>query len=471
MNLSAKVADTIRKYSMFQRGEKVLVAVSGGPDSVALLHLLAGLREELGFALEVAHLGHGIRGDEAREDALFVARLAQGLSLPFHLREVDLPRLRKTRGGGNLEAMARKERYDFFAALAREREIGKIATAHTRDDQVETFLMWLLRGSGGRGLGAIPPVRTLDARGESLWLVRPMIETSRQEVIGYLTAQGFSYRTDRTNLDRTRLRNWIRLELLPQLRARLDPRLDARLAQAADLLREEEEVLNFLTEERLEQVVRAGDLPRAAVLRESKAVQRRLIRLWLERKVGNLKGIGFHHVEKILRLVAHGPSQCRLSIPGGWDFVKEYAVLRLEEKRRKPSRLGYSYPLPHQGELVIPEAGMKLKSSCHACAAPARPRSELEAVFDLALLPESLVVRNFRPGDRFHPLGMRGRKKVKELFIEKRLPLSARPTYPLVLAGEEILWIPGCARSAVAAVSPGTRAVLRVELVSQAGQP
>ena len=468
MTLSAKVGDTIRKYGMFQRGDKVLVAVSGGADSVALLRLLADLREELGLALEVAHLEHGIRGDEAREDALFVARLAEEFSLPFHFRKVDLPRIRKTSGGGNLEAMARKERYDFFGALARERGIRQVATAHTRDDQVETLLMWLLRGSGGRGLGAIPPIRRLDAKGEGLWLVRPMIETSRQEVIGYLTAQGFSYRTDRTNLDRTRLRNWIRLELLPQLRARLDPRLDARLAQAADLLREEEEVLNLLTEERLEQAARAGDLLRDAVLRESKAVQRRLIRLWLERTAGNLKGIGFYHVEKILRFIADGPSQGRLSIPGGWDFVKEYAVLRLEKKRYKPERLSYSYPLPHQGELVIPEAGVKLKSSCHPCTPPARPRNNLEAVFDLALLPEFLEVRNFRPGDRFRPLGMGGRKKVKELFIEKRVPLSARSAYPLVLAGEEILWIPGYGRSAVAAVSPGTRALLRVELVSPA---
>lgn len=468
MDLQANVKQTILKHAMFRRGDRVLVAVSGGPDSVALFDILVDLREELGLQLEVAHLEHGIRGDEAREDALFVARLAEKLSLPFHLREINLPRIRETEGGGNLEAMAREKRYEFFAALAREREIQKVATAHTRDDQVETLLMWLLRGSGGRGLSAIPPIRRLDLGSQPLegpWLVRPLIEACREEILGYLAARGLQYRTDRTNLDATRLRNWIRLELLPQLRARLDPHIDERVARVANLLREEEEMLELVTRDRFQRAVRAGDLLLEPVLRESRAMQRRLIRFWIETAKGDLRGIGFDHIEKIVGFLAQGPPQGRLSIPAGWSLVKEYGILRLEKHRPERARAGYSYRLSRQGELTIPEAGVTLESSCHACMRPVRPRNSLEAVFDLALLPDVLTVRNFRPGDRFRPLGMRGRKKVKDLFIEKRVPLRVRSTHPLLVAGEEILWIPRYGRSSVAAVGPETREVLRVRLV------
>ena len=157
MTLQDQVKKTIEKHQMIKQGDDLLVAVSGGPDSVALLHLLCDLREELELHLEVAHLQHGIRGAEAQEDARFVAELAEKLGLPFHLKEVDLPRIRSAAGKGNLEALARVERYRFFAAVARERKLGKIATAHTQDDQAETVLMWLLRGSGLEGFRRYAP--------------------------------------------------------------------------------------------------------------------------------------------------------------------------------------------------------------------------------------------------------------------------------------------------------------------------
>lgn len=465
MDLEAKVRKTVRKYSMFRHGDRVLVAVSGGPDSVALLGLLVDLKKELDLGLEVAHLEHGIRGDEAREDALFVSRLAERFSLPFHLRQLDLPGIRRAKGGGNLEDLARNERYQFFAELAGERGIHKLATAHTRDDRTETLLMWLLRGSGGRGLGAIPPMRRLGYKTGNLWLVRPLIEASRQEITGYLAANALSYRTDHTNLDRERLRNWIRLELLPRLRARLDLNLDERLARTADLVRDDEALLDMITRERLGRATRAGELVGSAVVGEHKAIQRRLIRLWLEQAKGDLRAVGFDHVDAILDFITRGPPQGRLSIPGGWEIVKEYDALRLEGKRGQPRQVRYSYELPPEGELDIPEAGMRLKTSRHAARLCARPRGDWEAVFDLARLPEKLTVRNFRAGDRFRPLGMHGRKKVKDLFIEKRVPRSLRSTLPLLAAGEEILWIPRCGRSSVAAVGPATPEVLRVELV------
>ena len=473
MSLQTKVRETIRKYNMVSRGDRVLAAVSGGPDSVALLHLLSGLRGELGLHLEVAHLQHGIRGEDAKQDALFVARLAERLAFPFHVRDVDLPRMRLERGGGNLEAMGREERYRFFAALAAQRGIHRVATGHTRDDRVETLLMRLLRGSGRGGLSGMAPVRPLSSsrgRGhEEPLLVRPLIEASRREILDYLQGEGLEYRTDPTNMDLASLRNWVRLHLLPQLRERMDPHVDERLSQSADLLCEEEEIFAEMARDRLRQVVRGRDLMRGPLLQEGKALQRRLLRLWLEATLGDLGDVGFHHVESALEFIDRGPAQGRFPMPRGWSLVKAYEAVCLEKKRQKQKALCYSYGLPQQGELVIPEAGMKMQSSCGSFSSHLWPQDNLEALFDSALLPETLTVRNFRAGDRFQPLGMQGHKKVKDLFIEKKVPLAVRATLPLLLAGGEILWIPRYGRSKVAKIGPQTKEVVKVRLVAYNG--
>src|SRR5713226_6378318 len=472
MGLEEKVRQTIRKYGLLSGGDKVLVAVSGGPDSVALLHLLCALREELSLHLEVAHLQHGIRGEEARQDALFVANLAKSLALPFHLKEVNLPGLKSERSKGNLEQMGREERYRFFAAVAAEHSISKVATGHTRDDQVETFLMWLLRGSGRNGLGGMPPTRRLTAREASkqIFLIRPLIEISRNEIIDYLTLRGLSHRTDQTNLDSHPLRNWIRLHLLPQLRDRIDSNLDERLAHLTDLLREEESILENLGREHVEAIIKGQTLMLDPLLRESKAMQRRLLRLWLETILGDLRTIGFDHIEEALRFVAEGPPQGRLSIPRKWELVKEYGTVRLEKRRRLQQPFCYSYTLQHDAELTISEAGLKLLSSRGSFSSDVLPENDLEAVFDADSLPGTLTVRNFRNGDRFQPLGMRGHKKVKDLFIEKKIPLSVRRTLPLLSAGNEILWIPGYGRSEIAKLGPGTKEILKIKVVVSGGQ-
>ncbi|OGQ81162.1 MAG: tRNA lysidine(34) synthetase TilS, partial [Deltaproteobacteria bacterium RIFCSPLOWO2_12_FULL_60_19] len=458
------IKGTIAKCQMFSRGDGVLVAVSGGPDSVALLNVLCELREEFGLRLEVAHVQHGIRGEEAREDARFVARMARQLGLAFHLKELNIPKLKAERGKGNLEAMAREARYGFFAEVAKQQGIQKIALGHTRDDQVETLLMWLLRGSGRKGLGGMAPVLKDEGGRMKAEVVRPLIETSREEIKAYLAAEALAYRTDRTNADTALLRNWIRLELLPQLRGKFGSDLHERLAHLADLMRDEEELLRGLAEGLLLEIVRQGELLREALVEQPKAMQRRLVRLWLEEKLGSLKGVEFEHVEEILRLISDGPPQGRVAIPQGREVVRRYDRVRLEKKSPGRRAVCYSYTLPVAGEVAIPEAGVKMASE--RCAMPIDlPSGDgKEALLDLSSLPEILTVRNFRNGDRFRPLGMRGHKKLKDLFIEKKAPLEVRAALPLLLAGDEILWIPGFGRSDVAKIGPATREVVRVRL-------
>jgi len=468
MDLRSKVRETIFKYKMFSSGEKVLVAVSGGPDSVALLHLLHGLQEEVDLRLEVAHLQHGIRGEEGREDALFVAGIAARLALPFHLKEVDLPGVKAQRGRGNLEAMGREERYGYFAALAKARDIQKIATGHTRADQMETLFMWLLRGSGRRGLGGMPPVRRIaegDPTSAGPLLVRPLIEASREEVLDFLAHADLEYRTDKTNLDPAPLRNWIRLRLLPQVREKFGPELEGRLAHTAEICREEDEILERLARQDLARVIQGQHLTRDLFLRLGKAMQRRVLRLWCAAKLGHVRGFGFSNVEEALEFIAHGPPQGRLSIPGGWDLVKRYGKIHIEKQGRDRKPVCYTYELPRQGgELVVPEANIRIEGRILSASPGATPRGRGEALFDLAALPETLTVRNFRRGDRFRPLGMRGHKKLKDLFIEKKVPLEVRSTLPLFLAGAEILWIPGYGRSDIAKIVPATREILRIRV-------
>jgi len=470
MNLETKIRETIQKYGMLSHGDSVLLGVSGGPDSVALFHLMLGLREELGLRMAVAHLIHGLRGDEAREDARFVAHLADQWAIPFYLKEVDLPRVKLARGKGNMEALGRKERYDFFAHVAENCTLNKVATAHTRDDQAETVVMWFLRGSGRRGLSGISPVRHLKGEGtgpsDSL-LVRPLIEASRQEILAYLVDRNLDYRTDSTNLDCRLLRNWTRHQLLPQLRERIDGGVSGRLAQLAEIFRDEEKLLHEITQRSLERLGGDGSLMVGALLREDKAMQRRLIRAWVESNDHSLRGMAFSTVEMVLDFMAQGPSQGRLSLPMGWDLVKEYDAIRLERTRRiKPGQICYSYTLPREGALVVPEAGVRFQSLRSSYVSPhARPQNEFEAFFDSSSLPEPLTVRNFRTGDCFQPLGMTGHKKVKDLFIDKKIPLSVRRTLPILVAGEEVLWIPCYGRSELAKAGPKAREILQVRVV------
>lgn len=426
--------------------DRVLVAVSGGPDSVALLHVLCDLSAELRLRLEVAHVQHGIRGEEAEEDARFVAQLVESLNFPLHLTWINLRERRAVAAKGNLEAMAREERHAFFAMVARERGLDKVAMAHTRDDQAETVLMWLLRGSGRRGLGGMAPVHPLPGY-PALTIIRPLLETTKSAILEFLREKDFSYRLDRTNQDPALLRNWIRLELIPRLKQRIDPNLPSRLSQQAEIIRDEDAFLDELAHVELAKVRQGEALGRDLFLKQPGAMQRRLLRLWLGEVRGHLRGLDFGHLAAILRLISDGPPQGRVALPGGWEFMKEYGTLVLQKRSYRRNPVCYTYEYRLGSDLRIPEAGVTIHSKQMSSSDVEWPKTDMDAVFDLASLPDKLTVRNFRRGDRFRPLGMGGHQKVKDLFINKKVPRSVRSTWPLLSMGGEILWIPGFGRS------------------------
>ena len=465
MNLTRKVREFLTSNNLLSSRDSVLVAVSGGADSVALLHVLHELQTDLELRLEVAHLQHGIRGDEARDDARFVARLCDHLGLRCHIREIDLPHLKANAGSGNIEEMARKQRYNYFVELARVRRLDKVATAHSLNDQAETVLMRLFRGAGRTGLGGIAPIRELTDRqfqDHRVLLIRPFIGVSRDEVLQFLHERRIAFRSDSSNANSDYLRNWTRLDLIPQLKQKFGDNLILRLSQQAETIRAEEAYLNVRAHAELRSIATGLTLKRQLFLQLDKALQRKVLRVWLKEHRGNLRGIDFNHVEAVLDLVAGTRAHGSVPLPGGWALFREYDVLRLAKRLGNLRRQCYSYALQPGIQLRIREAGVIIESRV-VSAPPPLPETLMEAVFDFALIPGEMIVRNFRNGDRIEPLSLRGHKKVKDLFIDQKLALATRAVTPLLTAAKEILWIPGYCRSETATISAATKAFLCVE--------
>lgn len=434
----------VQRYDLVALGDTVLVAVSGGADSVALLAALRELQGAFGIGLVAAHLNHGLRGAESVADCAFVERLAGELAVPLHVDTAQVP-------SGNLEAEARRVRYAFLERAATALGATKIATAHTLDDQAETVLLRLLRGAGRRGLGGIRP-----RRGR---IIRPLIGCDRVQVRSFLVERGLDWRRDRSNFDVTYARACIRAGYLPALAREFNPRLARALARLADVLREEDALLDRLAAT----VPGAGEALDLAVLCALEApIARRVVRRWW-RRYGSGRRLGLAHVEAALALARREAGGGGVRVPGG-AVVREEKALRF---RAAPDAFGaaeaYAFALEPGAAVEVP-GGWRLRLS-EEVVDEGPPPGVAVCVVDADRLRAPLSVRNRRRGDRVQPLGLGGHTTIKRLFIARGVPRALRVSYPLVLAGDEVLWVPGCARSERALVTAATRRtlVIRVE--------
>jgi len=456
-----RVLSTIREFSMIERGDSVLVAVSGGPDSVVLLHVLRTLRDELGITLHVAHLDHSLRGEASDEDAEYVHRLADEMRIPVTIEKTDVPQIQRTLRMSPEEA-ARLVRYEFLNRVADEVGATRIALGHTADDQVETVLMNILRGAGVDGLRGMPPVREK--------IMRPFINIRRSEIEEYLRANGLRPRTDETNLMPRFTRNRIRLELLPILRRDYNPAVDSAVIQLAELARSDVAYLNLLTRDALDRLTvtreagmlsvdadGTGDLP--------DAVARRLVRMAAKDVSGDVRNIGVRHVDDLLDLVRSSGS-FRYELPGGILVERSENTLTFFD-RDSPGRsqINYAYALPVPGEVRVSQAEAIISSEARADPIdPLRRSDAMAAVFDLDSVVGALTVRNWRAGDRIRPLGMSGSKKLQDIFVDGRVPRCRRHRI-LVLADEaRVLWVAGLVVSDEVKVKADTRRWLVVSV-------
>jgi len=453
-----KVMRFIEENSLFASGDTVVAAVSGGADSVALLDILVSLRE-LRLKLIAAHLNHQLRGADADADEEFVRKLAGSYGVPAVVKRVDVGEVAR-REGRSLEDAGRSARYAFFAELAVSHKAHAVALAHHADDQAETVVMRLLRGAGGSGLCAMAP------RSAGLY-VRPLLNAKRREIEKYLQRRGIAWRIDGSNASVDFLRNRIRHELIPYL-ARYNPAISERLAATAEILAADEEFLDSATAESFTRhAVSSPDrvtLALPGLRSEPRAIRLRLYRRAILQAKGDLARIGFRHLQAIDSLVFSGKPQLALDLPDRLRAAKSYGEISFSAGEGKGALFS--------GEIVLDGPGIyPLPGSCMLAVDFADASYDLKsapawaAYFDLDQAPFPWRVRTFRPGDRLSPFGMTGHKKVKDLFIDAKLPLVFRCRIPILFCGETLLWVGGIRRSNAATLTTGTKTVVRAEIL------
>ena len=420
------VHESIRRHDLLPRGGHVLVAVSGGADSVALLHALHFLRKQLGLHLAVAHLNHGIRGKAADRDEDFVRHLAWQLGLPFFCERVDVPARARQRGI-SLEMAARNARYDFFARTG----WPLLATAHTADDQAETVLLRFLRGTGAQGLGGMAR-RT--SRG-GLSLVRPMLDVTHEDAVQFLKRHRLRWREDASNRDTDFLRNRVRHELLPLLEKKFNPQIRRALVRTSSILREENEWLDAVTAGKvaLRATLGAGTLRKLPL-----AIARRHIVRWLIFNEVEAEAVDFDVVERVLQLAARSTGTRTVPVSRTHRIVRRYDQLSVERVGKTSKALYQRLKVP--GETVLTESGLVAV----AMYAVGFKRTAGEVYLSRTAVGKSpLFMRTWRAGDRIKPLGMRGTKKLQDVFVEMKVPRDARARVLLLECRGEVVWVMG----------------------------
>jgi tRNA(Ile)-lysidine synthase len=455
----SKLTSIIRKHNLLKPDDTVIVAISGGADSTALLDLLTRLP---GFSLKLisAHLNHCLRGEESDRDQEFCRELTTRYSIPFEFQRTDVKKL-VAENGLNLEDAGRQARMSFLDQLSEKYNANAVALAHHADDQAETLLIRLLRGSGMTGLSGM---EYRNSRG----YIRPLLETTRLEIELYLHEQGLNWREDSSNHDTTFLRNRIRHELLPHLE-QYNPGIRPRLAATALLLGGDEEFLAELTEQAFKDIFRAEkdnfacDIGQFTAL--NLALQRRVLRHAFREMAGNRDGLSQHHIDAILALLDSNRPNTQFSLPQHITVVREYGRLLFKRSQTvnpdtlpdvKINTSGH-YPLPAGGSLTIELINHPIDPM---------PRSTDIIYIDFSKTPFPWQVRTFRSGDRMIPSGMHGRKKVKDIFIDRKIPLAERKSTPLLFCGDLLIWLVGVCSSEICRVSEENSSIARVSYLN-----
>jgi tRNA(Ile)-lysidine synthase len=504
IKLELKVIDFIERHSLFSPEEIVVVGVSGGADSVCLLHVLAKWRKGLGINLHVAHLNHQLRGVESEADAGYVSDLAGSLGIPVTIDRQDVADYRL---GKNLsvEEAARELRYAFFARVAGEVGANRIAIGHTRDDQVETILMHILRGTGVTGLcGLVPcspmmyesqgttlsaePLRVAKGKRSNILVIRPLLDISREETTNYCQEHQLDPRIDSSNVSLSFFRNRIRLQLLPQLR-QYNPSVDQALLRLADIAKEDNAFIEQQASELWDEVARQENnaiyLGRKQIANLPIALQRQLLRTTVTRLAGDTRDIEASHIEAA-RSLLDKPVGKTISLPhgiiceGGYDEIVIASSDTIGTwQSQLPScpfpPLSGEFHLKVPGKTVIP--GWKVIASTIREREDSQPlrgnlstsegtyRSNLVADFDLHKTGTELFVRQRRPGDRFQPLGMDMLKKLQEFMVDAKIPRYWRGNIPIVCSTQQIIWVVGWRIDDRGKVTKASKEILHLEFI------
>ena len=468
-----QIRKTIETHSMLERGDHIVVAVSGGPDSVALLRVLALLKDEFQLSLTTAHLNHGLRKEEADRDEAFVRSLSAGMGIACICKKMDIRALQEGKGQ-SLEEIGREERYRFLHETCKQCGAVKIAVGHHRDDQAETVLHHLLRGSGTAGLRGMLPVR--DGR-----IIRPLLDVGRAEILEFLRREGVSSMTDSSNKSPLFLRNRIRNELIPELVAHYNPQLIGALCQTAGIIRREDDYLTGVVRQIIGRwgiAPGCGEvaLPLPDFFALHEAVQGRIIKWLLEGMAPWRNGIGYRHIEAVLVLAHRACSRCvSVDLPFRIRVECERGILRIRKEeirrarnkngeRKTLSRFEYRVEVPATIHLSEIDKTIRLEWIGKPQLGEMKNRPET-AFMDYECMTPPLILRNMRPGDRVEPLGTGGTKKLKDYFIDRKIAARSRGEIPLFVDAGSIVWIAGERISERVRVTGKTKKVLKAEVV------
>ncbi|HSF65911.1 MAG TPA: tRNA lysidine(34) synthetase TilS [Nitrospiraceae bacterium] len=473
--LLTKLIRTVRQQQLFTPGQHLLVGVSGGPDSVALLSLLHRLALPWRLTLTVVHCNYGLRGTESEDDESFVDAFCRERQLPLVIHR---PAPSERRQQASFQAAAREERYDFMKRLAHKVQADRIAVGHTANDQAETVLMWLLRGAGMTGLAGMPYARK-DR------IIRPLLAATRDEVVAYLNHEGLTYRRDSSNEKLLYHRNRIRRELLPVI-TRLAPAAVSVLQRQADVIREDEQYLDEVTSTLVRTLVSCASgggqrIDRRAFIELPIAFQRRLIRAILRVYNDEKRTSSLRVVESVRRVILKGKGWSRLSLKrtlmtldkGSVQFSPEVGGDRgqgIDSEQKKKER--HTVPVPSTVVWAGTNQQIHVQLMTRGAAdAESRFASRGVALFDADRFSEPLVVRTWQAGDRFFPLGMGGKsKKLQDFFTDRKVAYHTRGTVPLLVAPEGILWVVGMRQDERFAVHRETTRCLVVTVHSRSSE-
>jgi tRNA(Ile)-lysidine synthase len=464
--LESRVLEYINKNDLFFPGEKVIVAVSGGPDSVCLLNILFRLKSRLGIDLHVVHLNHQLRDKESDADSRYVARMSKRLQVPSTIEKQDVSAYRR-KMGISMEEAARELRYEFFARIASEEEAACVAVAHNQNDNVETILLHILRGTGIAGLRGLQPKQVLQLGEDRLCvnIVRPLLNITREETVEYCSKIGLKPRIDSSNRSLKFTRNRIRHQLLPELKT-YNPRIDDALLRLSNIAKEEisflEELTAQLWSDNVEELGNALSIDIKRTLHLPPVVQRQLLRWSVKYLSGNIKDIEAEHVEEMLDFMQK-PSGKTLQLPHGLRLHTEYGrlIMNMESVIVCPfSPIRNTIKLKIPGETPVNDWLMQaqiLKSTVE------KYDQGFTALFDLAKTGKDLEIRTSRQGDSFQPLGMKQAKSLSHFMADSKIPGTWRASVPLVCADDKIVWVVGWRIDDSVKITPDTRKILRLE--------
>jgi tRNA(Ile)-lysidine synthase len=436
MKLAQAIKKNVIKYNMISAGDHVLIGLSGGPDSVSLTIILNQIKTELDLNLSALYVNHGLRPDEAGQELVFCSKFCKEQGIILHSKDVDVHKLMEEKKL-NLHEAARELRYTAFEDVSDEIKADKIALGHNADDQAETVLMRIMRGSGSKGMSGIPPKRGR--------IIRPLIETERVDIEQFLDKDvSQSFMIDSSNLKDGYLRNWLRLNIMDELRKK-DPGIVGEICRTADILREEDNYLEVIVTKTLMKLIsRKSESSIELFLFPLETIElpvlRRLLRRAIDAVTG-LKGITFVHIENMIALIKKGGAGDRIDLHGEIRAIKEYAVLKITSEH--PVTIA-EYKLAPSAEVVMKEISSVLKAVMEPSTDAGAVCDGKSSVFlDAGNMQFPLIVRSRDAGDFFYPFGFGKKKKIQDFFVDEKVPRDKRDRVPIVLSGNDIIWVAG----------------------------